>query len=176
MLSINEIIQEEIMNTVANYPEFGERLHNLDEYGEGSITPYPFKFQNISFGLVEYHFDTPEDEYIVTIVMTSTAKRIWTMEFGVAGGTPEDVINKGHRDSVMSTMIAISNDFLNKYKPNALTFKPEKTKGDNDMRRFNMYMIFIKKNMRNDYLVYERNPYIVIERKVPIFDKNAVTV
>jgi hypothetical protein len=177
MLSINEIIKEEILNTVANYPEFGERLHNLDEYGEGTFPAYPFKFQNISFNEVEYDFDTEDgDEYIVIIKQIDRVQNIWDIQFGIAGGEPTDVLNKGRRDYVMSTIVKITNDFIDRFKPNALTFKPEKSKGENDMRRFNMYMAYIRKNMRDDYMVFERKPHIIIQRKAPIINKNTVTV
>jgi len=174
MLSIKEIINEEIMTTVANYPLFGDHL-NLNEYGEGTLPAYDFKFQNISFNEVQYDFDTEDDEYIVMIKLIDRIQRIWNMQFGVAGGAPTDVVNKGKRDRVMSTVLKIANNFLDKFKPNALTFEPSKSKGEDDMRRYNMYMMFIKKNMRPDYFVFERKPLIVIERKVKIFDKNAIT-
>jgi len=36
MLNILDIIKEEIMNTVANYPQFGDRLKSIDEVGEAN--------------------------------------------------------------------------------------------------------------------------------------------
>jgi hypothetical protein len=178
MSKIRQIINEEIESLYsANFPEFGERLHNLDEYGEANVPPYDFTFDNISDFEVNYNFDTEDgDEYIVIIKLIDRVKRIWDMQFGIAGGTPTDVVNKGKRDKVMSTLVRIVYAFVDKFKPNALRFEPSKNKGDLDMRRYNMYMAYIKQNMRQDYFVYPYQQYIVIERKAKIVDKNIVTV
>lgn len=173
MLSIKEIINEEIMNTVANYPSFGDRL-NLDEVGEASGTPYPYKFDNISYDEVHYNFDTKEDQYSVIFRLVDRIQRIWHLEFGVVDGTPETTTNAFDISNVMATVVKIVNEFIDKFKPNALKFLPSKTGGDNDMRRHHLYMAYIKKNMRPDYFVYEVLPYIIIERKAKIFDKNAI--
>lgn len=126
MPSIKEIIKEEIMNTVANYPQFGNRLRSINEIGEGTVKPYPFTFDNVSFNEVNYNFDTEEDEYVVIINQTDPNARIWVMQFGTVGGTPKDVVSRGRMFNVMATILQITNDFLDKFKPNALRFKPEK--------------------------------------------------
>lgn len=172
---INEEVEKIFEVDDANLPEFGERLHNLDEIGEGNKESYPFNFEDISYDEVHYNFDTEDgDEYVVIFNLIDRTIRKWNLQFGVAGGIPTDVINKGRIASVMSTLIKIVNAFIDKYKPNAITFNPSKTKGDTDMRRYNMYMQYIKHNMRPDYMVLEYKPYIVIERKVKISDKNIV--
>ena len=82
----------------------------------------------------------------------------------------------------MSTITKIINDFIDKYKPNFILIKPSKNDEYEDLynredkRRFNMYMAYVKKNMRPDYFAYEYTPYIVIERKVKIKDDNIVTI
>lgn len=194
MSSIINIIEEELESLYsANFPEFGERLHTLNEieeeleslieYGEATLPPYPFTFDNISYNEVNYNFDTEDgDDYIVMFNLADRIKRIWELQFGVVGGKPSDVINKGRRDKVMSTIVKIVNDFINRFKPNYIKFEPskndeyEETHGKLDTRRFDMYMAYIKNNMRPDYIVFPHKPYIVIERKVKILDKNLVTV
>lgn len=172
MLKIIDIINEEIMNTVANYPQFGDRLNSISEVGEGSSKSYPFNFEDVAYNEVQYNFDTEDrDEYIVYITQTDINNGVWDMQFGVSGGSPEDVIDKGRMYNVMATILTITNDFIDKYKPNILKFKPAKNEDDNrtdDMRRFKLYMAYIKKNMRPEYLAYEYYPYIVIERKIKI--------
>lgn len=169
MPSIKDIINEEIMSTVANYPEFGDRLRSISETGEGSSTPYPFKFDNVSYNEVNYNFDTEEDEYVVIINNVDVHLGIWEMQFGTVGGTPQDVTNRGKVFNVMATILQITNDFIDRYKPNVLRFKPEKDEErQDDKRRFNIYMQYIKKNMRPDYMVFEYGDYIVIERKIKI--------
>lgn len=169
MPNIIDIIKEEIMTTVANFPQFGDRLKSISETGEGTSTAYPFKFDNISFNEVNYHFDTEEDDYIVIINNVDVHTGIWEMQFGVVGGTPEDITNRGKMFNVMATVLQITNDFIDRFKPNALRFKPSKDKErQDDKRRFNLYMQYIKKNMRPEYMVYEYGDHIVIERKIKI--------
>lgn len=169
MSDIKLIIKEEILNTVANFPQFGDRLCSISEVGETNTTPYPFRFDNVSYNEVNYNFDTEEDEYIVIINNVDVHAGAWEMQFGVAGDTPQDVVNRGRVFRVMATIMAITNDFIDKYKPNILRFKPEKDEErENDKRRFNLYMAYIKKNMRKDYIVFEYGDYIVIERKIKI--------
>jgi len=166
---------EEISDNVANYPEFGERLLNLDEYGEGNVPPYEYTIDNYSDFEVDFNFDTEEDEYIVKFRMTDRIKKIWDMQFNAVGQDKDVVMNKGRRERVMSTVLRITNDFIDRYKPNGIFVKPEQNY-ENDLRRYHMYMAYIKQNMRPDYIVYEQPPYIIIERKSKIIDKNIVSI
>ncbi len=169
MPSIKDIINEEIMTTVANLPQFGDHLRSINEIGEGTGKPYQYTFDNVSFNEVNYNFDTQEDEYVVIINNVDTNAGVWVMQFGTVGGTPQDVVNRGRMFNVMATILQITNDFLDKFKPNVLRFKPEKDpEKQDDKRRFNLYMEYIKKNMRPDYIVYPYGDYIVIERKIKI--------
>lgn len=169
MADINKIIQEEIMNTVANYPQFGDRLKSISEVGEGTSVAYPFRFDNVGYNEVNYHFDTEEDEYVVIINNVDVHAAIWEMQFGTVGGTPQDTTNRGVMFKVMSTIVQITNEFIDKFKPNALKFEPSKDEEiEDDKRRFNLYMAYIKKNMRPEYMVYEYGDYIIIERKIKV--------
>jgi len=169
MPSIKDIINEEIMTTVANFPQFGNRLKSISETGEGSSTPYPFKFDDVSYNEVNYNFDTEEDEYVVIINNIDIYAGVWEMQFGTVGGTPQDVTNRGKIFNVMATILQITNDFITRFKPNTLRFKPEKDEERaDDKRRFNIYMQYIKKNMIPAYMVFEYGDYIVIERKIKI--------
>lgn len=169
MSDINKIIQEEIMTTVANFPQFGNRLNSISEVGEGSGSGYPFKFENTSFNEVNYHFDTEENEYIVLINNIDVYAGVWDMQFGTVGGTPEEIVDKGRMYGVMTTILKITNDFIERFKPNVLRFKPTKDENkENAEQRYRLYMAYIKKNMRPDYFVHEYGEYIVIERKIKI--------
>ena len=169
MSRITEIINEEIMTTVANYPQFGDRLH-LNETGEGSAKPYPYKFNDVSFSEVEYTFETEDqDEYIVEVINTDMINRIWDMQFNIKGEDHEYVADKGRMFSVMSTLLKISEEFIEKYKPNILKFRPsDKEGGEPDMRRFKLYLAYVERNIKPEYYAYEYYPFIVIERKVKI--------
>lgn len=169
MQSIIDIIKEEIMTTVATYPRFGDRLNSISEVGEGSSTPYPFKFENTSFNEVHYYFSTEEHDYDVVINLTDQYAGVWMMQFGTIGGDVADVTNEGKPLQIMATLIQITNDFITRFKPNELRFRPEKDEErEDDNRRFNLYMSFIKKNMIRDYMVYSYGDYIIIKRKIPI--------
>jgi len=167
MSRLIDIINEEILSTAANFPRFGDRLKSISETGEGTAESYPFTYHNISDNQIEYHFDTVEEAYIVSFAMA--AQGDWYMEFGVAGGMPQDIINKGELFKVMSTVLKIVNDFLDRHQPDTLRFEPSKDEErDDDNRRFNLYMQYIKKNMRKDYYVEPRGDWILIKRKLPI--------
>jgi len=165
MPSIVAIIKEEIMNTVANYPQFGDRLKSISETGEGSSNAYPFRFENVAYNEVNYHFDSEENEYVVIINNIDTNAGAWEMQFGTVGGTPDEVTNEGKLFNVMATILKITNDFIDRFGPNILRFKPSKdVEREDDTRRFQLYMQFIRKNMRPEYRVLEYGDYIVIER------------
>ena len=169
MSSIVKIIKEEIMNTVANFPQFGSRLKSIDEVGEGSVNAYPYKFDNVSYNEVKYHFDTEEDEYIVLINNIDVNAGAWEMQFGTVDGTPEEVVDKGRIFNVMATLLQITNNFIDRFKPNVVRLKPSKNDDrENDTRRFKLYMAYIKKNMRPEYQVFEYGEYIVFDRKIKV--------
>lgn len=171
MSRIIDIINEEIMTSVANHPQFGDRLDSISETGEGNAGAYKFYFENSADDEVEYRFETEEDDYVVVITNIDQAGT-WELQFVTIGGTPEDVINRGRVFKVMGTVLQITNDFIVRFKPNKLQFKPVKDEErDDDKRRFNMYMQYIKKNMRPEYFVYEYGEYIIIERKIKIQPK-----
>lgn len=170
MLDIKKIVREEIegLNHLyqANFPRFGDRLDSINELFERQ--PYPFTFDNVGFDEVNYHFDSPKNEYVVIMNNTNPAEGIWYMQFGTVGGTPDEVTNENKVSEVLSTLAKIVNDFADRYKPNTMVIEPAKdeARSNDDMRRYNIYMNFIKKNMRPDYYVQEYGDKILIQRKV----------
>ncbi len=180
VMSIINIITEEIESLYsANFPEFGERLHtlneieeeleNLLEYGEGTAEPYDFEFDNTSNNEVHYYFSTEKFDYDVQLNQISIG--VWYLQFGKIGGDTKEVTNEFKQNQIMTTLIKIVNNFVDRFKPNEIRIEPSKN-DEKDNRRFNMYMAFIKNNMRNDYLVDPRPPYIIIHRKSQIPVKN----
>lgn len=169
MLNIKKIINEEIMTTVANYPQFGQRLNSINEIGEGNLQPYPFKYENTSFNEVHYYFSTEGFDYDVQINNTDSRAGIWTLQFGPIGGSVETITNEGKQFKVMTTVLHIITDFIEKHTPNRLSFKPIKDKNKNNTaQRFNFYMTYVKKHIPKEYLVHEYGDYIVIERKIKV--------
>lgn len=175
MKKIDLIIQEELDTLYqANFPQFGDRLPSISEVGESNITPYTFIFDDIGFTNKEYRFTTEDnDDYIVDVINLDDTKKIWEMGFGVEGHTHDNekfnyevITNRGRLFKIMSTIVKIAYDFIERYSPNVLYFKPSKTEGEQDNRRFNLYMQYVKKNMRSDYFAHQYGDYIVIERKI----------
>jgi hypothetical protein len=170
MPNIIDIINEEIMTSVANYPLFGDHLRSISEVGEGSSTPYQFKFENTAFNEVHYYFSTEEHDYDVQLNQTDPRAGVWMMQFGTVGGDVKDITNEGKPLKIMATITQITNDFIDRLQPNILQFKPEKDEdyeGD-DKRRFNLYMAFIKKHMKEGYTVFKYGDFIVIKKFKPI--------
>ena len=169
MPSIIDIINEEIMTTVANHPQFGDRLRSINEIGEANRQPYPFKYENTSFNEVHYYFSTEMYDYDVPINNTDTRAGTWELQFGPIGGSTDEVTNEGKQFKILSTILLIINDFIDNHKPNVLSFKPSKDEErEDDKRRFNFYMAYIKKNMRPDYFVRPYGDYIIVERKIKV--------
>lgn len=169
MPSIIDIINEEIMTSVANFPGFGDRLNSISETGEGTSNTYPFKFDNVAFNEVNYHFDTEEDEYVVVVNLIDVHAGAWDMQFGTVGGTPDEIVDRGRMFNVMATLILIVNDFIDRYKPNIIRFKPSKAEDKkNANQRYQLYMAYIKKHQRPEYLTFPYGEHIIIKRKVPI--------
>lgn len=169
MLNIIDIINEEIMTTVANFPGFGERLNSISETGEGTSSGYPFKFDNVAFNEVNYHFDTEEDEYVVMVNNVDVHAGAWDMQFGTVDGTPDEIVDRGRMYNVMATLIRIVNDFIDRYKPNIIRIEPSKAEDkENKNQRFQLYMAYIKKHQRPEYITFPYGEHIIIKRKKPI--------
>ena len=169
MPSIIDIINEEIMTSVANFPRFGDRLNSISETGEGTSNTYPFKFDNVAFNEVNYHFDTEEDEYVVVVNLVDVHAGAWDMQFGTVGGTPDEIVDRGRMFSVMATLVQIVNDFIDRYTPNIIRIEPSKAEDKkNKNQRFQLYMAYIKKHQRPEYFTSPYGDYIIIKRKKPI--------
>jgi len=169
MPTIIEIINEEIMTTAANFPNFGDRLRSINEIGDANRAPYPFRYDNASFNEVHYYFSSEQYDYDVIITNTDTRAGTWELQFGTIGGSTDDVTNEGNQFKILSTIVKIIYDFIDKHQPNALSFKPSKDEDrDDDKRRFNFYMAYIKQNITKDYFMREYGDYIIIERKIKI--------
>ena len=171
LFKIRRIIKEEFNNLhTSQLPEFGDRLHNLNEIELTTKEPYKYKRSDINYDYVEYEFDSENYEYLAIFQLENRYKRIWSFQFGVSDGTPESITNEFKISNVMSTIINIILDFINKYKPNAIKIHPS------DQRRYRLYTAAIKEVENDNPNYYPRyiGEYIVIERKVKIFDKNAI--
>jgi hypothetical protein len=94
-------------------------------------------------GNVFYSFSTPKHKYSVGI--TPHEKDVYELNFNTAGEMGMDT-NEGVVSKVLSTVYAIASEFIKKYEPAELIFRPIKTKGEDDERRKKAYKMFITKN------------------------------
>jgi hypothetical protein len=164
MNTLLQIIKEEIFAFV-------------NEIGEIKLQPYSWTKTRQKFDSKYYYFDyyyrfTTEDgdNYQVTIYH-DPAERMWNVSFLAnqeKGGKFSDIINKGKLFKVMSTVVNIVKDFINEEDPKEIEIVPTKN-DEEDNRRFEMYLQYIKKNAPTNYRIVSRNygdnPKILLVRK-----------
>jgi len=59
--------------------------------------------------------------------------------------------NEGVLLRVLSTVVQITKDFIQRVHPEGMYFRPIKTGGDDDSRRGRIYAAYLKKNLPSDY-------------------------
>ena len=142
----------------------------LNEVGEGTATPYKFKFKKSTFGRTVLHkersyaFTTDSNlEYEVSLTSLKTDLYV---SFKTVTGDYSDVTNKGEQFKIMATVIAIIKadiEFLAKEEDppvKVIKFAPEKA-DDNDDRRANFYKAYIQKQLPNARVDYKGGAYQV---------------
>ena len=144
-------------------------LNNIiSEVGEGSAKPYAFstKFEEgdskFSHRIVD--FKTEDDDQYELVLhaywgdnwITDTFGSHITIDFFLTGPSEfrdgDTVVNKGRLFRVMATIVAATKKFMNDidYKEkgiNQLRISPTKTRDDDDDRRANLYMAYIKRQL-----------------------------
>ena len=144
-------------------------LNNIiSEVGEGSAKPYAFstKFEEgdskFSHRIVD--FKTEDDDQYELVLhaywgdnwITDTFGYHITIDFFLTGPSEfrdgDTVVNKGRLFRVMATIVAATKKFMNDidYKEkgiNQLRISPTKTRDDDDDRRANLYMAYIKRQL-----------------------------
>lgn len=167
MLSIKQIIKEEI--------------ETLIEVGEANLQPYDYKknmwggYDKNASQTFTYEFTTEDnDKYVAHIIYFN---KVANVDFYATGYRDIDpigmggygtVLNKGKIFRIMATLAKIVKEFVDEYKPPTILIEAMKSKGKDDMRRLNIYMAFIKKNLPNEYYVRYDDPYIILNRKIAL--------
>lgn len=114
--------------------------------------PYPSKYAFADDdGNVFYSFDTPEHTYSVAFTLHDEDR--YELFFNTAGDMGQDT-GENVAMRVLSTVGHITNEFIEKYKPEEVVFRPIKTKGEGDERRFRVYKIYLEKNIPSDYKLF----------------------
>lgn len=126
----------------------------LNEIGEGTKT-YSWRFnEEDEDGNLYYSFQTEKNYYDVGVADLEDG--MYDLSFN-AIGKDQDIdldTNEGVPLRVLSTVMEIAKDFINRKDPEIVIFRPIKTKEANkedDQRRFKLYGAYLKKNIPSNY-------------------------
>jgi hypothetical protein len=120
----------------------------LREIGEGT-QPFPWHFNDTDEdGNYFYSFKTPKNDYSVGIADLEDG--MYELSFNTVENASLDT-NEGVMLKVLSTVVEITKDFIQKAKPDIMYFRPIKTGGPEDSRRGRIYAAYLKKNLPSDY-------------------------
>lgn len=122
--------------------------HLIKEIGEIS-NPFDWGLMDIDDdGNYFYRFNTPQNDYSVGI--TYNGDDSYELSFSTVGEMGQDT-GEGVATRVLSTVMEVALDFIDRANPQEVIFRPIKTKGEEDRRRFNVYGIYLKKNLPSNY-------------------------
>lgn len=98
-----------------------------------------------------YSFKSPKNNYSIGIVNLGEGfyEALFQTETGGDQDTGEDVAVQ-----VLSTVFEVAKEFTEEQQPEQLIITPIKTKGPEDLRRYNVYKRFAKYYVPNGYKVY----------------------
>lgn len=137
-------------------------VEQITEVGEIK-NPYPWTYDfEDDDGNIFYSFNTPKHTYSVAFNWQDEGH--YELFFNTEGDMGQDT-GEGVALRVLSTVADITSKFIKKYQPEEVIFRPIKTKGEEDERRFKVYGVFLQKNLPPDYkLLTLGNTYRLIEK------------
>lgn len=153
------------------------------EVGEANTQPYQYRFKDeySNDTMARYDFvadgDLEYDVYFQSKKDFDTLKKVgneWWGGFEVQGFNDNETTNQNDVGKVMSTITKVILDFVKRYNPRQLIFEPTKV-DDNDRRRFNVYMAYIKKNLPDGYEVSDDGNNIMVTKTPTSNDISEVT-
>jgi hypothetical protein len=128
----------------------------INEIGTGGQNWYEYIKTTDSNSRKVYSFITDDgDRYIVNFLCyQKNDEYAWEIEYGNLMGVMANfttVMNKGRLYRIMTTLIKIINEFVQEESPNIMTISPSQTKGEEDRRRYKLYLYYILKNLSSEY-------------------------
>jgi hypothetical protein len=128
----------------------------LNEIGEGTKT-YSWRFDDQDAdGNYFYSFDTEKSTY--TVGIANLEDGMYDLSFNTTSpdGDPDVSLdtNEGVPLRVLSTVVDIARDFIQRTNPDTVIFRPIKTREvdkQDDMRRYKLYGAYIRKNLPPEY-------------------------
>jgi hypothetical protein len=122
--------------------------HLINEIGE-IRNSFDWGFRDVDDdGNYFYRFDSPQNEYSVGI--TYNGDDSYELSFTTVGEMGQDT-GEGVAIRVLSTVMEVALDFIDRADPQEIIFRPIKTKGEEDKRRFNVYGVYLRKNLPSNY-------------------------
>lgn len=136
---------------------------SLNEVGEGT-SAYKWRFDSKDpDGHYFYSFKTDRHDY--TVGIADLEDGMYELSFNTVGAVHLDT-NEGVMLKVLSTVTQITKDFIERADPEAVYFRPIKTGGDQDERRFKIYGAYLRKQLPPDYsLLVLGDVYRIIKKK-----------
>ena len=131
-------------------------MRMLNEIGEGTRT-YSWRFDDEDAdGNYFYSFDTENSSYSVGVANLEDGMYDLSFNTTSLDGDPDVSLdtNEGVPLRVLSTVVDIAKDFIQKANPDTVIFRPIKTKEadkQDDMRRYKLYGAYIRKNIPSEY-------------------------
>jgi hypothetical protein len=156
----------------------------LKEVGEATASTYKFEFTRSRYPRIRAVFDSQAGQYEVTFIQSNAyisednkvmddddekfdnisydeslkyQREGLLVSFRIVDGVYDDLTNKNELYKVMATILAIMKAVEQKRKPAYYKFQPSK-QSDNDDRRLNLYLAYIKNNMGSEFVVDITDP------------------
>lgn len=109
-----------------------------------------------------YSFNTPKHTY--SVGFTWEGEGYYELMFDTEGSAGQDT-DEGVALRVLSTVGSIAADFIERTNPKEIIFRPIKTKGSKDERRFRVYGVYLNKNLPSNYkLLTLGDTYRIVEK------------
>lgn len=122
----------------------------LLEIGEG-VTPYKFTGPEDRSGDIWYRFKTEDNDHYVVRFIGGFDEDKFELMFYVANDSNvsfDQVVNKGKIFKVLSTVMAIIQDFVEEYPVDEIFFSGADKEGSKTNQRDDIYRMYISKNMQ----------------------------
>jgi uncharacterized protein YlxP (DUF503 family) len=129
----------------------------VNEIGEASIKPYPWKWSDSTSSRWSANFNALEHKYNVT-VSPMGKNDSYQINFGIYLGGEVDYdyeSNSGDMFKVLATVVDIGKDAIERKGIKTLIITPSKEQS-NDKRRLKLYMAYIKKQLPDAEVDIER--------------------
>ena len=142
---------------------------NLNEVGEGNLTPYQYSINNNRSNYIICSFMTEDnDMYKVILAVVDTDERkgeTWEISFRVEGiNSNVATLNKGRIYRVMATLGKIMNDLIKEKSPFRIAIEPIKSRDEEENKRWKVYELFLSKNIPSGYRLKYSDEFIILEK------------